>query len=237
MSVKGDSEIDKREPFQSPSGMSNASSDSPEPMTPRRDLLKLAVATGAGMALSAAGPARAASSEAPATPPSGPRTHKFRLGALKPVVDNSGGSVAECDERNFPIVEKGGAGIFLLKLQPGGLREPHWHPNCWEMDYVVAGKVRMTIVSPDGPVETFTLEPGDVAFVPQAYAHSIVNIGDVEAVIPIVFNDSLPSDIGLSTMYGQFPPEQFPQTFGVPPAAMAAIPRPNETVVVVPRVP
>lgn len=217
--------------------MANPSSDSPEPMTPRRDLLKMAVATGAGMALSAAASARAASpGDGPSASPE-PRTHKFRLGALKPVVDTAGGSVAECDKRNFPIVEKGGAGIFLLKLQPGGLREPHWHPNCWEMDYVVAGKVRMTIVSPEGPVETFTLEPGDVAFVPQAYAHSIVNIGDVEAVIPIVFNDSLPSDIGLSTMYGQFPPDQFPQTFGVPAAAMEAVPRPKETLVVVPKGP
>lgn len=196
----------------------------------------MAVATGAGMALAAAGSAAAAPSESPSAA-SEPRTHKFKLGALKPVVDTAGGSVAECDKRNFPIVEKGGAGIFLLKLQPGGLREPHWHPNCWEMDYVVAGKVRMTIVSPDGPVETFTLEPGDVAFVPQAYAHSILNIGDVEAVIPIVFNSSLPSDIGLSTMYADFPPEQFTQTFGVSSSAMNAIPRPNETLVVVPKVP
>jgi oxalate decarboxylase len=205
-------------------------------LTPRRELLKMALATGAGLALGAAATSSAASpeTETPASPLQSHR-YKFKLNALEPTVDNSGGSVAECDKRVFPIVEKGGAAIFLLKLQPGGLREPHWHPNCWEMDYVVAGTVQMSIVSPDGPTETFTLEPGDVAFVPQGYAHSIKNIGDVEAVIPIVFNDDLPSDIGLSTMYGNFPDGQFAQTFGVPAAAMAEIPKPKNTLVVVPK--
>jgi len=206
-------------------------------LTPRRELLKMALATGAGLAFGAAATSSAASSEAeaPASPLQSHR-YKFKLSALEPTVDNSGGSVAECDKRVFPIVEKGGAGIFLLKLQPGGLREPHWHPNCWEMDYVVAGTVQMTIVPPDGPAETFTLEPGDVAFVPQGYAHSIKNVGDVEAVLPIVFNDDLPSDIGLSTMYGSFPNGQFTQTFGVPATAMAEIPKPKSTLVVVPKV-
>lgn len=203
-------------------------------LTGRRDLLKLAVATGAGLAFGAHSALAATGGEAQT--PATPRTHKFKLSALKPAVDNAGGSVAECDKRNFPIVENGGAGIFLLKLQPGGMREPHWHPNCWEMDYVVAGTVQMTIVSPDGPADTFTLEPGDVAFVPQGYAHSILNTGDVEAVIPIVFNSDLPSDIGLSTMLGEFPNGQFAQTFGVPAAALSGIPKPKETLVVVPKV-
>jgi len=191
----------------------------------------MALATGAGLALSPA--AAASKSEAPSAPP--PLSYKFKLDALKPAVDTAGGSVAECDARNFPIVENGNAAIFLLKLKPGGLREPHWHPNCWELDYVVSGTVQMTIVSPTGPVDTFVLEPGDVAFVPQGYAHSIVNIGDVEAVIPIVFNNALPSDIGLSTMYSEFPPGQFTQTFGVPASAMAGIPQPKGTLFVVPK--
>jgi len=208
-----------------------------ERLTPRRDLFKMALATGAGLALGAAATSSAASNATEsAVPKPGTHRYKFKLGALTPTVDNAGGSVAECDKRVFPIVEHGGAGIFLLKLKPGGLREPHWHPNCWEMDYVVSGTVEMTIIPPGGPAETFTLEPGDVAFVPQGFAHSIANIGDVEAVIPIVFNNELPSDIGLSTMYESFPDGQFTQTFGVPPAAMTDIPKPKGTLVVVPKV-
>lgn len=209
-------------------------SDEPS-LTPRRDLLKMALATGAGLAFGAATSSAATQETAPLASKTPAQQFKFKLSALEPVVDNAGGSVAECDKRVFPIVEKGGAGIFLLKLAPGGLREPHWHPNCWEMDYVVSGTVEMTIVPPDGPPEVFTLEPGDVAFVPQGYAHSIKNIGTVEVVIPIVFNDALPSDIGLSTMYAGFPNGQFTQTFGVPASAMADIPKPKGTLVVVPK--
>jgi len=222
--------------------MESPSPENTPPLTSRRDMLKLAMATGAGLAMGSvaakAAPAKTppVTAEEPGAPKSPPHKHKFKLGALKPVVDDAGGSVAECDVRNFPVVTKGGAAIFLLKLKPGGLREPHWHPNAWEMDYVVSGTVEMTVVSPDGPVDVFTLEPGDVAFVPQGFAHSILNTGATEAVIPIVFNSELPTDIGLSTMFGEFPTEQFTQTFGVPESAMAGIPKPKSTFVVVPKV-
>lgn len=203
-------------------------------------MIKLAVATGAGLAIGASVAAgeseTSAASTKTTTPAVGSSRFKFQLGKLQPAVDTKGGSVAECDNRNFPVLEHGEAAIFLLKLAPGGLREPHWHPNCWELDHVVSGKVQMSIISPEGPVETFTLEAGDVAFVPQGYAHSILNVGDSEAVIPIVFNSSLPSDIGLSTMYGQFPAGQFTQTFGVAESKMADIPQPAKTLFVVPKV-
>jgi len=219
--------------------------DTPQPenpgqaMTPRRDLLKLAVATGAGLAFSTLPQASQAAGASPeAEPNSLPADHsyKLRLNAVKPRIDNAGGSVAEGNKTVFPAGEKGGASIYLLKLAPGGLREPHWHPNCWEMDYVVSGQVEMTIVTPDGHAQVFTLEAGDAAFVPQGYAHSILNTGTVEAVIPIVFNDALPDDLGLSTMYGKFPVSQFTQTFGVPASAMAGIPQPKETLFIVPKV-
>ncbi len=216
--------------------MDTSPSDTPTSLTPRRDLLKMAVATGAGFALSALPSAKAADPAPPGTAPKPASSYKYKLNALKPQVDNAGGSVAECDEVVFPVVKNGGAAVFLLKLKPGALREPHWHPNCWEMDYVVAGTVQMTIVPPDGEADIFTLEPGDVAFVPQGFAHSIANIGSDEAIIPIVFNNSRPDDLGLSTMYGKFPAGQFTQTFGVPPSAMSAIPQPKETLIVVPKV-
>jgi oxalate decarboxylase len=204
-------------------------------------LIKLAMATGAGLAMgvgAASGESQSPpASQKPAAPSPGSSRFKFQLGKLQPAVDTKGGSVAECDKRHFPVLQDGEAAIFLLKLAPGGLREPHWHPNCWELDHVVSGKVEMTIVSPDGPVETFTLEAGDVAFVPQGYAHSILNIGDGEAVIPIVFNNSLPSDIGLSTMYAEFPAGQFPQTFGVGESKMVDVPRPQKTLFIVPKSP
>jgi oxalate decarboxylase len=193
----------------------------------RRNLLKLAVAAGAGLALGATS-ARAATATpppiVPAVGPTPPVNYKFNLSTYKPEVANAGGSVTLCRESNFPVVGGNAAAVYLLKLKPGALREPHWHPNCWEFDVVVAGTAQMTIVAPNGVPSVFTLEPGEVAFVPQGFVHSIKDIGTVDVVIPIVFNHEMPSDIGLSTMWGGFDESQFAQTFGVPNSVIAAIP-------------
>lgn len=207
-------------------------------LTSRRDMLKLAVATGAGIAFAATtGVAQVAVTEAPIpVTDMPPDQFKFSFASADPDVVTKGGTVTECDALKLPMLRHGGAAVYLVKIVPGALREPHWHPNCWEIDYVVSGTVEFTIVPPTGPANTFTLKAGDIAFVPQGYAHSFRNIGDVEAVIPIVFSDSMPSDIGLSTMYAEFPTGQFAQTFGVPESAMSAIPRPSGTLFITPEV-
>jgi oxalate decarboxylase len=203
--------------------------DNTDALASRRQLLKLAAAAGAGLAL-AATTVRAAPATAPvvvpAKGPTPPVNYKFNLSTYKPEVANAGGSVTFCREDTFPVVGGNAAAVYLLKLKPGALREPHWHPNCWEFDVMVTGKVQMTIVAPDGVPSVFTLDPGEVAFVPQGYVHSIKNIGTVDVVMPIVFNNSMPSDIGLSTMLGGMDESQFAQTFGVPTSALDAIPKP-----------
>jgi hypothetical protein len=41
----------------------------------------------------------------------------------------------------------------LTVLRPGGIREPHWHPSAWELNYV------MSVVEPQGYHDT--LLPAD----------------------------------------------------------------------------
>jgi len=205
----------------------------------RRDLLKIAATTGAGLLL--AGLTNRAEAATPASPEKSDfkpskYTHKFDLKKLAPTVANAGGAIAICNEDNFPVVAGHGAAVFLLTLKPGSLREPHWHPNCWEIDVPLAGKSELIVVDPNDTVDTVVLEPGDIGFIPQGYAHSIQNVGNDDAVIAIVFNDSKPDDIGLSTMLGGLPKSQFAQTFGVPDATMAGIPKPKKTYFVAPKV-
>ena len=211
--------------------------ESPSPS--RRDLLKIAATTGAGLLL--AGLTNGAEAATPVAPEKSDfkpskYTHKFDLKNLAPTVANAGGTIAICNADNFPVVAGRGAAVFLLTLKPGSLREPHWHPNCWEIDVPLAGKSELIVVDPNDTVDTVVLEPGDIGFIPQGYAHSIQNVGTSDAVIAIVFNDSKPDDIGLSTMLGGLPKSQFAQTFGVPDAAMAAVPKPNKTYFVAPKV-
>ena len=48
------------------------------------------------------------------------------------------------------------------------------------MGYVTAGRGRMTILSPDGSLDTYPMTAGDMYFVPRAYPHHIENIAGDE---------------------------------------------------------
>ena len=57
----------------------------------------------------------------------------FRMSELKPVYENSGGSIRIADNTNFPASKTVAAA--LVKVKPGSMRELHWHPNADEWQY------------------------------------------------------------------------------------------------------
>ena len=129
--------------------------------------------------------------EKPATPLQGwklpPLTHKYQLLAQPPHRrlqgrPASGGSIRP----RFPI-SKTITGV-ILDLEPGGLRELHWHPTADEWQYVIEGKVSVTMFGSHGRYRTETLEKGDVGYIPQGYGHSIENVGDKPCRVLIGFN-------------------------------------------------
>jgi oxalate decarboxylase len=93
-----------------------------------------------------------------------PNDHKFNLKAFPPTVQSSGGTVSLGNANNFGILS--GLACYLLTLKPKGIREPHWHPNAAELDYVIDGRGRMTIFSPGDHVDTFKVGPGEIVFIP-----------------------------------------------------------------------
>jgi oxalate decarboxylase len=210
----------------------------------RRDLLigagALAAAGGAGAAIAASGDGGRPPSNIDVSKgtPRLPKTnvkYRYPLATAKPQVTTPGGAVTELTEDNFPIFKGQAAGVFFLVLKPGALREPHWHPNAWEMDYCVQGKAELGVVTPDGEESISTLQPGDIGFIPQAWAHYIKQVGDTETKIVVVFNNSLPNDIGLSTMFGGMPTNTFTQTLGVAAATLEDARKSSKTLLVVQR--
>ena len=167
-----------------------------------------------------------------------PKAHdkfSFPLATAKPTVTTPGGSVTELTEDNFPVFKGNAAAIFYLVLKPGRLREPHWHPNAWELDFCVEGKGELGIITPDGDTSTSTLSPGDIGFVPQAWGHYIRNVGPGDMKFAIAFNNSVPNDVGLSTMFGGMPTNTFSQTLGVPQAELDRGRRSPKTLLIVQR--
>ncbi|CAF0849424.1 unnamed protein product, partial [Didymodactylos carnosus] len=81
----------------------------------------------------------------------------FHLSASEP--DNyEGGSIYAADETVFPILKNQFGSVAMITLKVNGIRQPHWHPLAWELNYVISGKVRWSIVGVDGQHDTFILE-------------------------------------------------------------------------------
>jgi oxalate decarboxylase len=103
-----------------------------------------------------------------------PLSFKHELLA-QPAQKFPGGSVRIVDSRNFPISEKIAAA--LVEIEPGGMRELHWHPNNDEWQYYLTGEGRMTVFGGDGAARTFDFRAGDVGYVPFAFGHYVQNTG------------------------------------------------------------
>lgn len=103
-----------------------------------------------------------------------PLNFKYELLKQAPI-KTPGGSVRIVDSTNFPISKKIAAA--LVEVEPGAMRELHWHPNNDEWQYYLAGQGRMTVFTGDGTARTFDYRAGDVGYVPFATGHYIQNTG------------------------------------------------------------
>ena len=102
-------------------------------------------------------------------------THKML--AQEPKVA-TGGRVRITDSRNFPISKTVAAAH--LDIEPGAMREMHWHPNADEWSYFIKGRARVTIFGAKETARTFDYTAGDVGIVPRNMGHFIENLSEDE---------------------------------------------------------
>lgn len=122
--------------------------------------------------------------------------YRFELEASLAVISQEGGNAKLARQNVWPLLQK--QALYSLRVNGQGMREPHWHPETAEMGYVSEGRARMSIISPSGKVDTYTLEVGDIYFIPKAYPHHIENLEDSELHMLIFFDQSMPQDIGFT---------------------------------------
>ncbi len=161
----------------------------------------------------------------------------FDLTKSAPTVKKPFGTVQGAYETVFPIVAGQKAAMFLVVLEKGGIREPHWHPTAWEFDYCISGRARMAIVGPKGERKTFEVEAGQVVFVPQGFFHYFENIGHDELRFLVVFNDSIAEaddDIGIAVSLGGIANRVLAATFGVPESVFDQTPKRHKEVIIAP---
>jgi oxalate decarboxylase len=123
-----------------------------------------------------------------------PDGYSHRLSAQEPI-ELAGGRVWIVDSSNFPAASTIAAA--LVEVDPGGLRELHWHPNTDEWQYFISGRARMTVFASGERARTFDYAAGDVGYVPFAMGHYLQNTGDEPLRFLEMFRSDRFADVSL----------------------------------------
>ena len=115
-----------------------------------------------------------------------------------------GGTFKIADSTFFPISTT--IAVAEVTVEPGAMRELHWHPNEDEWGYILSGQARITIFSGQSNAGTFDFQAGDIAYIPSADGHYVENIGNETLRYLEVFNTDKYADISLRQWLGTAPP-------------------------------
>ena len=132
------------------------------------------------------------------------------------------GDFYRANAKNFPVLK--GLAVQALEILPGGVREPHTHPNANQLDFCISGKGLVGIVGPEGETHYLELSPGDISFVPQGYLHWIENLGDEPLSFLVVLSHEEPQTIEFSEMFSGVPNQTLAKMYEIPEAAFDQIP-------------
>jgi oxalate decarboxylase len=100
-----------------------------------------------------------------------------------------------------------GIAAALVEIEPGGLRELHWHPNTDEWQYYISGQARMGEFAAAGQARTFDFQGGDVGYVPFAMGHYVENTGSTRLRFLEMFKSGYYADVSLAQWMALTPPE------------------------------
>ena len=151
-------------------------------------------------------------------------TFKFALeGSQGKVIGKSFGKEATVSQ--LPI-SKGIAGVSM-RLEPGAMRELHWHATAAEWAFVMEGRVRTTVIDPQGDAETNDFDAGDVWYFPRGHGHMLQCLGEQPCHFILIFDNGYFSEFGtfsITDWIGHTPKPLLAKNFGLPEAAFDAFP-------------
>ncbi|KAF2034027.1 Bicupin, oxalate decarboxylase/oxidase [Setomelanomma holmii] len=114
-----------------------------------------------------------------------------------------GGSIKILDPATFPVAST--FSVALVTVEPGAMREMHWHTTSDEWSYFLAGSARVTVYQAPAASRTFDFTAGDVGYVPKSNAHYLENTGNTTLVFLEVLQATQYSDISVNQWLGLTP--------------------------------
>ena len=142
-----------------------------------------------------------------------PLSFKHELINVQPIL-SPGGTVRILDSHNFPVCKT--VATELVEVEPGGMREIHWHTNADEFQYYISGEARMTVFMPGPKARTFDYRAGDVGYVPVGGFHYIQNIGKEKLVYLEWCKSDHYSDVSLAQWLAMTPDEVVKSCLNLP---------------------
>jgi oxalate decarboxylase len=133
-----------------------------------------------------------------------PQTFSHRMMAQTPIKTKYG-TVRITDSKVFPVSKTIAAA--LVEIEPGGMRELHWHPNADEWQYYIEGQARMGVFGASGQARTFDFQANDVGYVPFAMGHYVENTGNTTLRFLEMFKSDHFADVSLNQWLALTPPE------------------------------
>ena len=162
----------------------------------------------------------------PAGPVPNPYSHRL---TAQPPIEAAGGRARIVDSSNFPAASTIAAA--LVEVDPGGIRELHWHPTTDEWQYYISGRARMTVLAAGEKARTFDYQAGDVGYVPFAMGHYVENVGDQPLRFLELFRSDRFADISLNQWMALTPPEVVRAHLNIDERTIAALSRHKPVIV------
>lgn len=148
--------------------------------------------------------------------------HRYPLHAQQPRIVPGGGTQRLVTSKEFPISTTM-SGSFI-EMQPGTLREMHWHPNADEWQYFIEGQAEMGVFLAQGNFVKDQFNAGDVGYVPMGAGHYIKNTGDTVLKILLGFNSGIYQSVDLSEWISSNPKDVVETNFSLPPGEIDEFP-------------
>jgi len=157
-----------------------------------------------------------------------PNTFSHRMLAQEPIRMKSG-TVRITDSSLFKASKTMAAA--LVEVEPGGMRELHWHPNADEWQYYISGQARMSVFGAENNARTFNFQAGDVGSVPFAMGHYIENIGTTTLRFLELFRSDHYADVSLAQWLAFTPHELVRAHLNINESVLAKIPKTKTPIV------
>lgn len=137
-----------------------------------------------------------------------------------------GGSVKILDSTTFPIASNFAAALVVV--QPGAMREIHWHTTSPEWNFFLQGSARITVFQAPESARTFDFTAGSVGYIPTAASHYVENTGTEDVIFLEVLQATQFTDVSAAQWLALTPKQVVQDHLNLPESVWDNLPKEKE---------